>query len=49
MKYKAVVKIPGVCSIQWTEVSPQGMKVNITGFRSDLGVLHLGMAAASAS
>lgn len=41
MKYRDVMKIPGVCYIQWTEVSPEGMKVNITGFKSDIGVLRL--------
>lgn len=49
MKYRAVMEIPGVCYTQWTEVSPGGMKVNITGFESHIGVLHLLLTQAAAS
>lgn len=40
MKYRAVMEIPDVCYTQWTEVSPEGIKVNIAGFKTDMGVLH---------
>lgn len=35
------MKILALCYIQWTEVSPEGMKVNIIGFKSDIGVPYL--------
>lgn len=38
------MEIPGVGYTQWTEVSPDEMKVNRKGFKSDIGVLYLWMA-----
>lgn len=41
MKCRTIMEIPGVGYTQWTEVSPDEMKVNRKGFKSDIGVLYL--------